>query len=812
MPGKSTGATVAAVTNDEGDTPTGLVEVKLDKRTPGPVEIRLQADRPRTGDNVDEPLELAGFEVLEAVRQWGFVGVQVVGDWQVIWGDIQGLRQVDEPIEGKSRDELLAVFEYSSQPCSLAVRVSPRRTRVSVQPQYLFNVQSRETRLTADLKYTIRGAKVRELIVAMPGWEIEEIGPPNVVNVDAAAIDDATKFAIPLAQPVNGDLAIIIKARRPLPTELLANGVQSIELEIPRPQAEVVSPASVIVHADDNVELTPRSGSIVGLTLRSGRPPLTMPGMQQDPLYYQADSSVARFVADFKVNPQSIGATAETRIDVDEGRLQVDQRLRYEVMYEPAEKLTLLVPRSIPLDKLEITLDRARLTPLPASDPATVDPPDQARVAIALGATRLGRFELGIKYDLTPDRLPQATSVPVVVPLVLPVGKQLKEHRVFVRGESGISISPRKSAWKLDDRSRQPTQRQDGLRLTTTEPLDKVELALTLQERTEASTLVERAWIQSWLTAQGRQDRVVWRVVTGERNLRVQLPPETALVGVQALLDGLPQEVVVDSQGQISIPLPASSGQMQHVVELRYQVPEVFKPGKTTIEPPALVPSAWVRRLYWELILPGQEHLLWEPAGFVNESQWRWMGGFWSRQPSLQDAQLADWIGSAANETPLPRGAHVYLLSSVGEFPSLSLWTARRSHVVFVASLVSLMIGLAVIHLSVIRKPAVLFVLAAAVGICGFISLDLTILLLQAAVLGVALSLISLLLYRWSQMQPTEPVTGSSAIPSRTASISTENSGEHSVTDLYYRTSGSTGGSTATAPMALPATSGEPSA
>jgi hypothetical protein len=188
------------------------------------------------------------------------------------------------------------------------------------------------------------------------------------------------------------------------------------------------------------------------------------------------------------------------------------------------------------------------------------------------------------------------------------------------------------------------------------------------------------------------------------------------------------------------------------------------------------------------------------------------MGGFWSRQPSLQDAQLADWIGSAANETPLPRGAHVYLLSSVGEFPSLSLWTARRSHVVFVASLVSLMIGLAVIHLSVIRKPAVLFVLAAAVGICGFISLDLTILLLQAAVLGVALSLISLLLYRWSQMQPTEPVTGSSAIPSRTASISTENSGEHSVTDLYYRTSGSTGGSTATAPMALPATSGEPSA
>jgi hypothetical protein len=168
-------------------------------------------------------------------------------------------------------------------------------------------------------------------------------------------------------------------------------------------------------------------------------------------------------------------------------------------------------------------------------------------------------------------------------------------------------------------------------------------------------------------------------------------------------------------------------------------------------------------------------------------------------------------MGSAANEASLPRGAHVYLLSGVGEVPTLQFWTARRSHVVFVASLLSLTLGLAVIHLATIRKPATLFLLAVAIGISGFVSLDLTILLLQAAVMGVVLALVSLLLYRWSQFQPADPQTGSTAIPPRRVPSGAETPGDHSVTDLYYRAPGKSDGSSATSPMALPATGVEPS-
>ena len=39
-------------------------------------------------------------------------------------------------------------------------------------------------------------------------------GKSYSVNVDAATIDDPSRFSIPLAQPANGDLSLSITARR----------------------------------------------------------------------------------------------------------------------------------------------------------------------------------------------------------------------------------------------------------------------------------------------------------------------------------------------------------------------------------------------------------------------------------------------------------------------------------------------------------------------------------------------------------------------------------------------------------------------
>ena len=44
----------------------------------------------------DNWLELAGFEFPEAARQWGTIAVSVAGDWQVLWGESRGVRQIDQ--------------------------------------------------------------------------------------------------------------------------------------------------------------------------------------------------------------------------------------------------------------------------------------------------------------------------------------------------------------------------------------------------------------------------------------------------------------------------------------------------------------------------------------------------------------------------------------------------------------------------------------------------------------------------------------------------------------------------------------------
>ena len=124
-------------------------------------------------------LELAGFAVVEAIphRQWGYLAVAVAGDWQLVWGEQTRVRQVSDLPDSLRRKDLVAGFEYFGQPNSLSVRVLPRKTRISVEPQYIYAVHEDEVRLDARLDYTIRGAKLFQLEVDLPGWELDKVRP-----------------------------------------------------------------------------------------------------------------------------------------------------------------------------------------------------------------------------------------------------------------------------------------------------------------------------------------------------------------------------------------------------------------------------------------------------------------------------------------------------------------------------------------------------------------------------------------------------------------------------------------------------------
>jgi hypothetical protein len=776
-----------------------LVDVKLEKKTSGPIEVRLTTDRPRLPDNFDERIELAGFEVSGAVRQWGNLGVQVVGNWQVVWGESRGMRQVDEIPESLRNDDLVAMFEYTAQPSSLLAQVVPRRTRVSVQPQYVLNVGSQESRLAAEFKYTVRGAKVRALSLAMPGWEIDEIGPPGLVNVDAAAIENAEKFSIPLAQSANGDLTLTVTARRAMPSGP-ADAARLLELDLPRPQAEVIAPAVVVVQPDDNVELTPRSDALVGLSLRSSRPAVPLPVLQQDPLLYQADGANSKFVADITVHSRATTATVDSRVDLDEQEIRVDERLRFDIAYEPIDRIVLSAPRSIPLESLEVSFEGTKLSPSPMPAPVDNASRDTTLLAIPLSGSRIGRCELVVTFRLPQDRLLPATSVPITLPLVMPADATLKHNRLLVMAGTGLSISHRKGAWTVDERARAVTARQDGLWLSSDVATETVDLAVTLQDHArEASTLVERGWIQSWLTDRGRQDRVVLRLSTNERRLWLDLPEGAVPSAAEVRLDGQPVVLDVDSHGSLVLNVSPKEGSA-HLLELAYHLPGQEPVGRLALSPPRLRPAVWSRRLYWQVMLPSHDHLILSPRGFTNELEWQWNGMLWQRVPTLDKQQLKQWIGVRDSTADVATKTSTYLFSTVGECPVMYVWTARRSTLVFAASLAVLVVGLGLMYLPVLRHPAALFVAAVLLIALGLCVPDLALVIAQAALLGGLLVALAMLLARWRTVEPVAPAV----LPIERPSV------DQSATDLYYRTTPSgSDSSTATAPLVLPVSQAE---
>ena len=111
-----------------------LYEVRLEKKSAGPVEVRLLTERAAGSQQGDDMLELAGFEVPGAVRQWGTIAVLVEGNLQTVWGPSDHVRPIDELGAPMRLEGLAAGFEYFVQPYSLTARSCRKRRTYALSP------------------------------------------------------------------------------------------------------------------------------------------------------------------------------------------------------------------------------------------------------------------------------------------------------------------------------------------------------------------------------------------------------------------------------------------------------------------------------------------------------------------------------------------------------------------------------------------------------------------------------------------------------------------------------------------------------
>src|SRR3954454_14177294 len=241
-----------------------VVRVELKEKQQGPVVVDLATEQPSSLSSHTAELDLSGFEVIGAVRQFGDLALSVAGDWQSRWEIGPGVRQVDpnEIDPSLQRPDVTAAFQYDRQPWSLNVRISPRQSRVHVTPQYALELLPEEARLNVRLAYQFFGARTFQFHVDLDGWELsgEPVESGGLVDQDRVAVDEKGVLQLPISQGSSRKTDVSFSLRRALDRE-----TTKIQLPLPIPVADSTGTGALTVRVAPEIELLPDLISSTGL-------------------------------------------------------------------------------------------------------------------------------------------------------------------------------------------------------------------------------------------------------------------------------------------------------------------------------------------------------------------------------------------------------------------------------------------------------------------------------------------------------------------------------------------------------------------
>ncbi|MFM7074431.1 MAG: hypothetical protein ACKO38_21795, partial [Planctomycetota bacterium] len=368
-------------TRESGRVPASVVEVTLENKSGFVADVRLRAVTPAKEPPADARIETLGFEVLNAVRQQGVVDFVVEGDWSVTWPDRQNVLQMEVPAALRQQ-RVAARFEYYRQPCSLAVLVQPRQTRVYAEPTYALRVDADVLRLSAAIRYRVRGPSAARVQLNLAGWRIDNLRPEDLFDRDQAreGADGlwTLPFATEAAATATQDFELRFEASRPL-----ASLAEPLSAPLPRPKADAIAPTKLRVVAAENIVINPRWAEIVGGiptsspmtdaddvtgTSEASKPASTDPtellgdtgksASQPLLLEIRGDVEQPRFVADLQVRQRQMSVGLDSRLRVEQRRIVVEQRFRYRVAYEPLRELRLAVPPAIAASGFQVFQER----------------------------------------------------------------------------------------------------------------------------------------------------------------------------------------------------------------------------------------------------------------------------------------------------------------------------------------------------------------------------------------------------------------------------------------------------------------------
>lgn len=759
LPTSASGYTVTEVAGNSDEGGSGrVVEVSFPKKMVGPVEIRLNARRPVNSQNW---MNLAGFSVEDAVRQWGYVAVAVTADQTLVWGNLASVRQIDRVPNTQESIEPAASFEYYSQPYTLFVKVVPRVSILSVSPQYRVDFSTTELLLQGSLSCEVRGGDVSTIELEKSGWQISEVTLRGEDVPLVLAESEGSVITIALPQRMSGKFEINFKARQDPP----ARG-EVFRLTFPRVKASRIQPAELILVAAPNIDFRPRLEESEGVMTAavSGSNP-AVPNV----FAWRLASPGAILAAEWDIRPREMTVEMETRAQVQGSQAEIEQRLRFQVAYQPwAEPWRLVVPRELDgkvvalLDGRPVEMKKAVGGP-PANSPPAVLPENSASEYLVTPLTPvLGVAELVLRYSY-PFPVGEAESFRWRLPLIQPRDGQLLGHRLMVTLPVGWAVDRINPPWEARTSTVPAGMKSVPLEFATSAPVGEATIWLKILEIAGTrAAVVEKLLIQTRMDRNMRQDRCVMEFRTARPNLLVRLPRAVRGDVAQIWLDGRAIQARVSGRSEVMIPLTGTEGEIAsaqdtlHHLEIWYELPRFRSDwGRTRLELPQIEDPVFLRWMYWEIVLLPDEHIVWTSSPLTMEYRWSWLGYFWGRVPSLSEEELEKWAGVNEGWLHVSVQANRYLFSSLRTVSVADVWTFRRPWIVAVCSGAVVLLGWGWIYLGRSWKRLVALGVIGFLVVLGLLRPDAALLVAEASALGIGLAILSWFLYR--AVTPPQP-------------------------------------------------------
>jgi hypothetical protein len=743
VPASPVGYTISTVAASGGEgtkAPFPVVEIHLDRPTSATAEVRLLATTPAAGGGVAN-LAPARFEVVNAVRQRGTIDFSVEGEWQLSWNNDPTAQRLDISADAAAA-KLAARFEYSRQPCNLTLRVAPRPSRVSVEPLHVVDVEPRQIRIATSLKYRLRGSRATGLTFHLGQLQFDRLSPDDLLDAPEPIGSDGV-LHVPFRQGVVLPPEIDLK----LETHHVLNGDgDQFQVVLPRPVADSVAPATVVVTPADNIELTPQTSVLQGLSPDAAPPPPGLQRRQQQPLVYRdlGGNEPAQFAGLLKVKEGSTVVSAAAMVRMDKQQLQIEQRLSYRISHEAKRSFVVVAPHGpVAAGGLSVMSGDSALEVELLSD-APAKSVSLQRWQFSTPGDQIGTFPVVIRYAVPFPRWDGQKPLPVTIPLVLPEDApnyQFGGQEITFAIDGGLQVEPELTG--VDEFSRPTASDKNGAVFTWSKAATTTRwIVQPLRDAPATPIVCDKVWIQTWLTPDLRQERVAVRLTSSADGLRVRLPAGVVLSSVQAAINAQAVPVNLRAPSFVRIEFPPALRGRSCVLEIWYSLPPPQRRGgllATELQPAVVEEATPPRRSYWQLVLGANDQFVASPAGMAPEMIWNGTSWYSGPQPLLDQSQLEAWIESSRQDA-LPAGVNAYLFGTLTQSPKLHIVVASRRLVLIGASGFALALGLLFIHVPAARRSTPLLLAAVGLGALSLAWPDAALLLGRAALLGLAVA------------------------------------------------------------------------